>query len=629
MRLKLASKLVAIISVCVFVVLLVTGAAMWRSRRVEELQKAQDAGIALLMKSNQVHTRLKNLMVDMFSPQTYGLLKDVVHMPRATRLMRDFEDAVEEFEQAYDDFFESPEVQRLLTDDQLHYQYEIARRIGERSFAGIERLITTLQQMEAEPVGPSHSLYRRIILEHDDDGPTLIQDARSVSYYFSATFERFLQFFITGLNEHSNYLQARTTLIFQLTTVIGIVVSFGLTITFAARLTKRLQYFNQGVNALSRGEFRTGLPEGPSDEVGSLLRSFNLVTRDLATKIDSVSGLLHMVGEQISLSPDVPNLLEVVAEAALRHTHAERVAIFDRAIENRDDPLVFRAEEGCCEDELVVSGATWDAEFPLQTRVYPELVLAVASAKGELSDLDISHIRIFSEYAALLIDHNEVYRELAGRKAAAFEALQAQIQPHFLFNVLGGMFGFNRSGDRGAVETYIIALRHMLRYIVDGPDLTTLGEEMEFSRRYLELQTLRFGDRLKVAVECDEAVETLPIPKLVLQPLVENAVVHGIEPMDRPENPGFVRVRAWCEAGAQCRIEVADNGLGFDPAGLELEQNEDEQSRQAHIGVVNVRRRLAIAHPGTVFRVRSRPGNGTRVTIEIPIGVVEPAGRNL
>ena len=629
---RLASKLYAIVFICLLSIVAVVAVGTWSSRRNAELQATQDAGHELLMKSNQVHNRLKNLMFDTFSPRTYGLLRDVVHMPRANRLVREFEESVTEFEHAYEEFIGSRAVIRLLTDEDLQFQYNITRQIGDRSFAGIERLREGLARLDAEPVGPTDGVYRRVILEHEGEGPTLIQDARSVSYYFTATFERLLEFFISELNEQAETLQARTRLIFQLTAAIAILLSLGLTISFAYRLTRRLEYFSEGVDLLSRGEFGLSLPEGAHDELGLLLHRFNIVARDLARKIDSVSELLHFVGEQITLSPDIPNLLEVVADATIEHTHADRVAILNRERVLR----VFRTRGGVQSADSVGPGGDrsapdsfmsndflsypWEAEFPLQTRVHEQLTLAVASDNHELSDLDRSQIEIFSEYVSLLIDHNEIYRELANRKSAAFEALQARIQPHFLFNILGGMFGMNREGDRRSVERYIICLRHMLRYIVDADDLTTLGNEVEFTRRYLELQGLRFGERLQVDVSCCDSIESIPVPKLVLQPLVENAVMHGIE---SGAGNGRISLQAECKSRHTCRIVIEDNGIGFDPQAAADRKLESESGNRSHIGIGNTRRRLAISHPGSQLNVESSPGQGTRVTIEIPLAGAE------
>ena len=640
---RLSAKLLSITAVCLVAITVVAGVGRWSADRVNELREAQEAGGELLLHSNRVHARLKDLMFDLFSPQVYGMLRDVIHAPRAMHLVRTFDQSVEELTIAFDEFFASAAVRRLLTDDQLASEYETARRIGERTFSEIDRLRVAITRIQSQASESGEGLYRRLILDADADTGTFLNDVRSVSYYFSETFERVLIHFTSRLQAESEVLQAQTLAVFWVTTAVAVLVALVLPLAFAAQLTGRLRSFGEGVRSLSKGDFSVSVPEGPRDEVGVLLRQFNLVTGTLATNIDSVSELLRQVGARIRSNPDFESLLKAVSDSTLEYTHAREIVITDRDARGGRSVLVRSSA-------VDASAIVRRFDFPLPTRVRPHLVLEAGTSHDRLSDLDLSHLRTLAEYATLVLDHNDVYHELVERRNAEYEALQAQIQPHFLFNILGCMFGLNRGGRRDDVERALICLRHMLRYIVDYPDSSTLGEEMEFARRYLELQVIRFGDRLRIRVDCDPDVAATKVPKLVLQPLVENAVVHGIEPK---EGAGAVSLRGWRSPDGGVSIVITDNGVGYTvdgngsgpgaaaaaasepaPAGGAHGARvpgaaESDPPRGAgnslHIGISNVRRRLMLACPGASLRIESRPGYGTTVRIYLPEAAVERA----
>lgn len=203
-------------------------------------------------------------------------------------------------------------------------------------------------------------------------------------------------------------------------------------------------------------------------------------------------------------------------------------------------------------------------------------------------------------------------------KSAEYSALQSQINPHFIYNILNGFVGLNRLGKRAALEEAILALSHMMRYILEHQESATLAEEMELITRYCNLQRLRFGDRLQTDIFLDESVRSFSIPKLLVQPLVENAILHGIEPLNRK---GSLRVSAKPESDGEKRflvICVQDDGVGFSPDAL---------SGGAGLGMRNVRERLALAFANASLVLTSAPGAGTRAVISVEMDAVEPAGK--
>lgn len=608
---RLTGQLILIMTICVIVVLAVLSVGRWSAGRISAYQEAQNSGVALLLQSKRVYTDLQYLMLEVIAPEGQSVVADVLQRPPANIQL--FEASISDFSQAYDAFFENAQIRALLTDRMLERHYGITRSLGEKAFADLERIRSTLLEMETEHGVTLEHRYRQIIVIDDQDETSLLADVRYVSHFFSETFERFLELFIFRLNRNAEMLQQQALRVSQLTTAVGLLLALSLAFAFAARLTRRLQHFMHGVEALSKGEFGMSVPEGPGDEIGVLLRRFNHVSGELARNIDSISGLMNAVGQQISSSPEFPHVREIIGEATLHYTDADCVCLSSEDDNGKTIPYVFRSKDPAVTEADV---SCWQ-RFPLHTRVDPNLLLAVGTVRDHLSELDISHVRTLSKYVALLIDHNDVYRELAERRQVAYEALQAQIQPHFLFNVLGGVFGLNRKGDRNGVERSIVCLRDMLHYIIDGSENSLLAEEIGFNQKYLELQQIRFAGRIEANVSCDPRIADLVVPKLLLQPIVENAVVHGIE---KQSSGRSVQLAARPVNGG-CRITVADNGCGFDVDRYHARAPDDPPPGEcsgSHIGIANVQRRLALRFPSGRFRIESAVGAGTTVTIDIP-----------
>ncbi len=145
---------------------------------------------------------------------------------------------------------------------------------------------------------------------------------------------------------------------------------------------------------------------------------------------------------------------------------------------------------------------------------------------------------------------------------ARLQNLRAQLRPHFLFNTLNSISALVAACPDRA-EQMIARLSHLLRRSLDSDtrSLIPVAEEMDFIRTYLEIEETRFGDRLSIELDVQPETETLPVPALILQPLVENAVVHGIAPFDRP---GRITVMSRLEASVLC-LSVRDTGPGVPP----------------------------------------------------------------
>jgi two-component system sensor histidine kinase YesM len=206
------------------------------------------------------------------------------------------------------------------------------------------------------------------------------------------------------------------------------------------------------------------------------------------------------------------------------------------------------------------------------------------------------------------------YKAVINQRNAEYRALQSQIHPHFIYNTLNSFLGLNRLNDTVGLEKAILALSGMLHYILESEDWVELHDEITFIERYCELQWLRFRERLTSQIRCDKAAEEIKIPKLLLQPLVENAMIHGIEPAGRPCTMVVDVQLVQHDNKSRVCITVQDDGRGFDPQAL---------GRKEGLGLANVRERLRIAFPDAKMSLSSQINFGTKVVIEFPIPVEE------
>ena len=187
------------------------------------------------------------------------------------------------------------------------------------------------------------------------------------------------------------------------------------------------------------------------------------------------------------------------------------------------------------------------------------------------------------------------------------KALRQQLHPHFLFNTMNTISVLVREGKNDEAVTLVARLSTLLRMALDntGVQEVTLRQEMDFLERYLEIQQARFSDRLKVSFAISPEAMAARIPNLLLQPLVENAILHGIAP--RP-GPGHVDLLGRVEGG-NLHLEVRDDGLGFDGT----------QRAKEGIGLANTRERLTKIYGARgQLLLRSEPGRGVSVQIVLP-----------
>ncbi|MFR9723666.1 sensor histidine kinase [Streptomyces sp. MS19] len=212
------------------------------------------------------------------------------------------------------------------------------------------------------------------------------------------------------------------------------------------------------------------------------------------------------------------------------------------------------------------------------------------------------------------LDHAALRRARGRIAQADLRTLRAQISPHFLHNALA-VIGARIRTDPDRARTLLGDFSDYLRYSFSAKgDYATVADELQAIQTYLELQRARFDDRLELSVRMAPEVLPVAIPFLVVQPLVENAVRHGLEP--KP-GPGTISVSGYGE-GPLCVIEVEDDGVGMDPAlARAILAGSGPPARR--VGLANVDQRLRTVYgPEHGLVIETAPGGGTKAVIRVP-----------
>jgi two-component system, LytTR family, sensor kinase len=208
----------------------------------------------------------------------------------------------------------------------------------------------------------------------------------------------------------------------------------------------------------------------------------------------------------------------------------------------------------------------------------------------------------------LAMRETEAARLNAELSKAQLDALRRQMEPHFLFNTLNGIAGLVREHKNDAAVEMIAGLSDLLRRVFEGADrqLVPLAEELSFLDRYVELQQMRFGDRLKVIVDAPLELYGAMVPGLILQPLVENAILHGV---GRRIEGGTIRVTAARTAGA-LTLSIHNDGPALPPEGIDSGSG---------VGISNTRGRLSSLYgAASALEVRN-VASGVETIVQVPL----------
>lgn len=221
---------------------------------------------------------------------------------------------------------------------------------------------------------------------------------------------------------------------------------------------------------------------------------------------------------------------------------------------------------------------------------------------------------------------NEVYVISLREREAELAALQSQIHPHFIYNTLEAINMMAIRAGNYDVSDMVSSLGKLMRYTVErGDGFVTLAQELESLSSYVRIQQTRLGDRIQVVMEVDESLRDAPIPKLLLQPLLENAIYHGIE---RQERGGTIWLSVARDAEAM-QISVRDNGKGMTQPELirlrssvriPFHQNEAASSQRTGTALRNIYQRITLLYgAGYHLMMDSQAGQGSIFSLRIPI----------
>ncbi|QJW35295.1 sensor histidine kinase [Cellulosimicrobium protaetiae] len=319
------------------------------------------------------------------------------------------------------------------------------------------------------------------------------------------------------------------------------------------------------------------------DDVGRAARSLRQLLGADALAVVTAEGAVALDGGS-TLEPDARRVAERVLATGRRH------------VESRD-----AGEGGDVADAVgapvVAGGRVAGVVVAFAGTVRPPLVRAT----GEVA-----------QWCAAQLELAELEASRTALAEAELRALRAQISPHFVYNALGAIASFI-STDPERARDLVLDFADFTRYSFRGRgDFTTLADELRSIHSYVELERARFGERLAVTLQIAPESLTTVIPFLSVQPLVENAVRHGLEPKERG---GTIVITARDE-GTQTEITVEDDGVGMEPGVVrELLTSRGNE----HVGLRNVDRRVRQLYGDDhALDIETAPGSGTLVRLRVP-----------
>ena len=213
-----------------------------------------------------------------------------------------------------------------------------------------------------------------------------------------------------------------------------------------------------------------------------------------------------------------------------------------------------------------------------------------------------------------------IYEQQQKRKSE-LKALQSQINPHFLYNTLDSIIWMAEGKKNEEVVVMTASLARLLRQSISNEEeQVPIGQEVEYARSYLTIQKMRYKDKLEFQIQVDAQIMRVPIIKLVLQPLIENAIYHGLK---YKEGKGLLIVRGYRE-GENAVLQIKDNGAGMDEQTLShIFEKHKVNYRSNGVGVYNVQKRLQLYY-GMDYGITysSKQGEGTTASIVIPMNVI-------
>ena len=259
----------------------------------------------------------------------------------------------------------------------------------------------------------------------------------------------------------------------------------------------------------------------------------------------------------------------------------------------------------------------------LQKRInlqgYAEIIVMANEFNEMLDEIDdLTH--------RLLESNTRLYEAELVKKQSELAYLQSQINPHFLYNTLESINGIAAEEGGDKIFNITKALALVFRYSIKGTDVVPLREELTIIKSFIYIQKIRFGNRFEVKYHFPEEILECKVPKMILQPIVENAIFHGIEPRI---GEGLLQLKGEI-SGNMILLSIKDNGMGMEAEKLRLIKESlsaqqgftgKNNDRTVNIGMANVNNRIKLNYGNEYgIMIKSEPGIGTEVVIMIPFG---------
>ncbi|MFB5678885.1 sensor histidine kinase [Paenibacillus terreus] len=240
-------------------------------------------------------------------------------------------------------------------------------------------------------------------------------------------------------------------------------------------------------------------------------------------------------------------------------------------------------------------------------------IALTVDSKDEIGDISNGFLRMVHQLKEMI---NDVYVGRIKQREAEIKALEAQINPHFLYNTLDSIHWLALKQKNYDVSEQIEALAELFKHVLNkGEPFVTIRQEVDFLENYMLIQKRKYGQRVKLRIHVDPVLMNYKMPKLVLQPLVENAIVHGLEQVI---DGGVIEVSV-TRAEQGIRFIVIDNGLGTDEAKIHQMMNQEGEKKNV-FALKNIDDRIKISYgPEYGLHFTSKHGVGTRVEVYIPL----------
>lgn len=327
------------------------------------------------------------------------------------------------------------------------------------------------------------------------------------------------------------------------------------------------------------------------------------LTRDSAQR--AVPHLRRLLGAGVVLA-DRSGLL-AVAEVDATHCALLQRALMSAVASGKAQVLTTR--QLACGDSLCALQGGVVVPLRMDGQVVGALGTVATVTSAALARLTTE----VGQFVSSQLELAELERERGRADQAELRFLRAQIAPHFVYNALTAIESFIRTDPERAREL-LVEFADFTRYSFRSHgQFVTMAEELRLVDTYLDLERARFGDRLSVSMRVEPEVLSVRLPSLVIQPLVENAVRHGLEPCERP---GRLSI-AITDEGSEAAVEIVDDGVGADPVRLVRVLSGTDPSDA--VGLHNVDERLrAVFGEEYGVRIRTSIGAGTTVKLRIP-----------